>query len=388
MRRYITVAASFVIMLCLGGMFAWSLIAKELTEVYGFSAARTQLVFGIFFTVFPVAMLFAGKAEKRLGPRNMTIISSLFFTAGYLLSSFSNGNYLLILTGMGVMAGIGTGFGYLAALTLPVRWFPDKKGLITGVVVAGFGFAAIFYSLFAEYLLNSGREILEVFKIIGITYGAVIVAMAFLLINPAGFTESISQIKVRFANTSKFYKLFFGLFLGTFAGLLIIGNLTPMGAEHGISSHILVLGVSGFAVANSAGRVSWGFISDYIGAGLTILFALAFQGVSILLIGYPNIIGQSTLTPTLYLVLSAMIGFGFGGNFVLFAKETAQFFGIPNMGAIYPYVFLGYSFAGLLGPLTGGVLFDIFKSYDLPILISAVMSIAGAGIFLTDYFRR
>ena len=383
MKKYLTVASSFIIMLCLGSMFAWSVIAKELASDFGFSLSKTQLVFGIFFTVFPITMLLAGRMERRTGPKLLAFISAALFMGGYLLSSMSNGSYPLILFGMGVLSGAGTGFGYLAALTTPARWFPGKKGLITGIVVAGFGLAAVSFSLFAENLLNSGFNVLESLRIIGITYGAIVAVMALFVYNPPGYGEVKTKIDYSFLKTRKYLKLISGFFMGTFAGLLVIGSLTAIGAQYKIENHILVLGVSGFALANCIGRITWGFLSDYIGANISISLALTFQAISIFLIGH------TSLTPNLYLLFAALIGFGFGSNFVLFAKETAQIFGLRDFGSVYPYIFLGYSLAGILGPITGGLLFDLLKSFSLPTAIAAGMSLAGAILFLNlKYSKR
>lgn len=380
MKKYLTVVSSFLIMLCLGSMFAWSIVARELTNDFGFSLSKTQFVFGIFFTFFPITMLLAGKLERKTGPKLLVLISAALFTGGYLLSALSNGSYPLILIGMGVLSGAGTGFGYLAALALPARWFPQRKGLITGIVVAGFGLAAVFFSFFAEYLLNSGKSVLGALKIIGVSYGTVVALMALFIYNPQGFGEDRKMIDYSFLRSRAYFKLLVGFFMGTFAGLLIIGSLTAIGAQYNIENHTLVLGVSGFALANFLGRIAWGFLSDYIGSNISVLLALTFQAISIFLIGH------LTLTPVLYLVVAALIGFGFGSNFVLFARETAQMFGLEHFGSIYPYVFLGYSLAGILGPVTGGLLYDLLKDFSIPTVIAAGMSLAGA--FVSNPFKR
>jgi len=381
MKKYLTVISSFIVMLCLGSMFAWSVIARELANDFGFSLSKTQLVFGVFFTFFPITMLLAGKLERKTGPKLLVLISAALFTGGYLLSSLSGGSYPLILTGMGVLSGAGTGFGYLAALTVPARWFPQRKGLITGIVVAGFGLAAVFFSFFAEHLLNSGKSVLETLKIIGLSYGAIVTVMALFIYNPQGYGEE-DRVKIdySFLRTRAYVKLLIGFFMGTFAGLLVIGSLTAIGAQNNIENHILVLGVSGFALANFLGRILWGFLSDYIGSNLSVLLALTFQAISIFLIGH------ITLTPSLYLLFAALIGFGFGSNFVLFARETAQLFGLKNFGSIYPYVFLGYSLAGMLGPVTGGLLYDLLNDFSLPTAIAAGMSLIGA--LVANLFKK
>jgi MFS transporter, OFA family, oxalate/formate antiporter len=129
-RKYLTVFASFVIMLCIGSVYAWSIIASELIEKYRFSAFQSQIIFGTLIAIFPVTMIFAGHLGKKIKHRYFGYISGLLFFSGYLLAGCSQGNFILILTGIGVLAGIATGFGYWVALTSPVQWFPEKKGLL------------------------------------------------------------------------------------------------------------------------------------------------------------------------------------------------------------------------------------------------------------------
>lgn len=381
MKRFLTVIASFFIMLCLGGVYAWSVVASELRK-YNFTASQTQIIFGLLISVFTITMIFAGKIERKTNTKIVAYLSAIFFFLGYLISSFSGENFYLILLGIGIFAGIGTGFGYSASLTAPVKWFPEKKGLVTGVAAAGFGLAATFLSILIETLLKAGKNIFEIFLIIAISYGLIILIFANFLDTPEQKEKKHEEIKIlEFLKTSQFYKLFFGILMGTFAGLLVIGSLKPIGIEKNITSNILVVGVSVFAIANFLGRIIWGFISDYLGSSLTIFLSLTLQAASIFLLGY------LPLKDVSYVIFSALIGFGFGSNFVLFARETSHIYGVNNLGIVYPYVFLGYGIAGIFGPLTGGVLYDIFKNYNGAIYIASFFSFIGAFIFILNYFK-
>jgi OFA family oxalate/formate antiporter-like MFS transporter len=376
MKKILVVISSFFIMLCLGSVYAWSLVSTELIFNYGFSSVQSQLVFGLLIAVFPVTMIFAGKYETRIGTRNLAVLSAVFFSAGYLLSGFSNGNFWAILFGVGILTGIGTGLGYLVALTTPVKYFPNKKGLVTGISTAGFGLAAFIFSLITEKLLLDGKRILDIFLIIAIVYGFIILFFSVFLKAPSISSQATPKFSSRFSIDSKFIKLFTGIFLGTFAGLLVIGNLKLIGSEHAIPNHTLVIGVSVFAIANFTGRLAWGNLSDYINANICIVTALTLQAVSVFLIGLLD------LNSTNYLLLSAIIGFSFGSNFVLFAKKTTLYYGVDKLGLVYPYVFLGYAIAGIAGPLTGGAIYDIFKNYDYASFLASAISLSGAVIFL------
>ena len=332
--------------------------------------------------LFRSTMIFVGLLSKKFNPKYFGYISGILFSAGYFLASLSEGKFLPIYIGVGIIAGIGTGFGYWVSLTSSVKWFPDRKGLITGIAAAGFGLGAIFMSEISQIILSNGHSILDFFRIIAIVYGLIIVFLAnFIFQNKQASTDNTAPPKVSFfVNSTIFKKLFSGIFLGTFAGFLIIGSLKIIGSQHSISNESLVLGVVLFAMANFSGRLGWGYLSDRIEASLTIFLALMFQALSIIsLILFP-------LTDTIYLILSVLIGFGFGGNFVLFAKESAQVFGIKNLGLVYPYVFIGTAFAGIAGPFSGGFLFDISGTYYYAIILASTMSVLGSFIFLYHFF--
>lgn len=383
MRRLFTVLASFIIMLCIGSVYAWSVIASELIDKYGFSVSQSQLIFGTLIAIFPVTMIFVGQLGKKIDPRYFGYTSALMFSLGYFLASSSDGNFTIIWIGIGFMAGIATGFGYWIALTLPVQWFPEKKGLITGISAAGFGLGAVFMSELSDILLKSGYNLLQLFKIIGISYGLIIFIssnLIFQIQTKSGNSEQPAKAR-DFINSKFFRILFLGIFLGTFAGLLIIGSLNIIGSQYNISNHNLVLGVALFAIANFAGRLIWGVLSDHLGASFSIFLALLFQSISIFLL---NVF---TLSDISYLILSSFIGFGFGGNFVLFAKETAQVYGVKNLGVIYPYVFIGYAIAGIAGPISSGLMYDFSGSFFYAIILASFMSLAGSLLFLKHFLK-
>ncbi|MDZ4121418.1 MAG: MFS transporter [Candidatus Cloacimonadaceae bacterium] len=376
MTKYFSCAASFGIMLCLGGVYAWSIFAAELQAAYGFSATQTQMIFGTHIAVFPVTMIFANMLKHRTSDLLVSSLSAILLSWGYIMAGTSGGAFDRIFIGIGVIAGIGTGLGYFIALTTPVEWFHENKGLITGIAAAGFSLSAVILANVTELLLNNKIGVLQIFTGIGIVYGVVILGLSpFLKSPPAVITENK---RIRKANivTLGFFKLLLGIFCGTFAGLIIIGNLKQIGLEHGIESRIILQGLTLFAVSNFAGRLIWGAVSDYIGSKLCIILALTLQAVSIYYIGF-------TLLPKFaFLIFSALIGFGFGANFVLFVKETSKAFGHQNLGYVYPYVFLGFAAAVIVGPLLSGTIFDFTGNYSSISGIAITLSLVGATLFL------
>lgn len=384
MKKISTLIASFITMLCIGSLYAWSIIASELIKNYEFSASQSQIIFGMIIGIFPVTMIFVGQLGKKMRHKYFGYISGLLFLTGYLIASLSQGNFFLIFLGIGILAGIATGFGYWMSLTAPVQWYPHKKGLITGIAAAGFGLGAVFMSELSKIILGKGYNVLELIMFLGIFYGVIVIIMSNFIYQANTQEDSSSQpVQISdFINTSTFKKLFVGIFLGTFAGLLIIGSLKIIGEQYGVTLSVLVFGVSLFALSNFLGRLSWGFLSDHLGSSMTLFLALLVQSLAILSLVLFSI-NDST-----YLLLSFLIGFGFGGNFVLFARETAQEFGVKNLGIIYPYVFLGYAIAGIAGPFSGGLLYDLSGTFLYSILLASAMSLVGSMMFLVNYFRE
>lgn len=370
-------------MLCIGSVYAWSIIAKELIEDFNFSASQSQIIFGTVISIFPITMVLVGQIAKRIKHKYFGYISGILFYLGYTLASHSQGNFFLILIGIGVFAGIATGFGYWVAFTTPVQWFPKRKGLITGIAAAGFGLGAVFMSEGAELFLLDGKNVLQLLQMVGILYGLIIVIFSILIFQNQKKLETKEDVVeiLPIIRSKVFRKLFLGIFLGTFAGLLIIGSLRLIGSQYNISNHHLILGIIFFAMANFSGRLIWGFISDYLGARVSLFAALLFQSVSVIALI------MFTLTDFSFLVISFLIGFGFGGNFVLFAKATLQEFGLKKLGLIYPYVFLGYAIAGIAGPISGGALYDLLGSFTFAIILASFMSLIGSLLFLPAFCK-
>jgi OFA family oxalate/formate antiporter-like MFS transporter len=294
----------------------------------------------------------------------------LFFGGGYILASFSQGNFLLIFLGIGLLSGIGTGLGYMTSIALPVKWFPENKGLITGLAASGFAAGSIGLTFWAGWMLNNSVSVFAVFRLVGIIYGALILILALLL--PRHSSQISATVKPLKYKQSVW--LFVSMFLGTFAGLMVIGNIKLIGAgiftESQLSMAIIV-----FSASNLSGRLFWGWLSDKKKVVLLLAIALLMQGVGTLMIGileWPLV---------LFLLFVLFIGAGFGANFVLFAHETARVFGVSNLSRIYPFVFLGYGFAGIVGPVTGGALFDATGDFEIAAVISFVVSLMGILIF-------
>ena len=293
--------------------------------------------------------------------------------SGYVVASFSEGAFVLLLLGLGIIAGSGIGFCYVCTLSVSMKWFPGRKGLVTGVTVAGFGGGAILLSSAAELLLSGGMDVLVFFRWFGLCSGLLLFGAASLLADPLD-TQPVLNRSFRNSAvfTMPFAILFTGMSVGTFAGLLIIANLTPLLMNTGLSEGMATVGVSVFAVGNAAGRIIWGQVFDRI-EYKSIALSLGTLAVTAGLLLIP-------MPPWSHIATSGLLGFGFGANFVIYASAISRFFGVDSFPWLYPFCFLAYGIAGILGPGMGGVLMDITGSYT-PSLTICILLAASAGIF-------
>ncbi|MFW5781820.1 MAG: MFS transporter [Candidatus Muiribacteriaceae bacterium] len=362
-NKWSVLIAGVFLQTILGGIYAWSTFVPFLIKEYGLSTGQTGFIFGLTIAVFTIAMIQAGRFMARKGPRLTAFIGACLFATGYVLSSFSNGNFALLLISIGFITGSGIGFGYVCPLSVGMKWFPERKGLVTGVAVAGFGGGAIILSSAGEYLIMNGMDVLLFFRYLGIVAGALMMIMSFFITDPEGYENAAGSEKRQSGIRSRqFAILAFGLFAGTFSGLMIIGNLKPIMLKAGLSEVFATSTISLFAVGNALGRVTWGHLFDRlyyksITASLSVLFvALPFLLFPIGQLGFQ--------------IISVILGLGFGACFVVYASSVSKFFGMNRFASIYPMVFLGYGFAGLTGPGIGGGIADCYGSYDPAVYLS------------------
>lgn len=363
-------------MLCLGSLYAWSIFVPELKSKYEFSTAQTQLIFGTVIIVFTLTMIWAAKLNKKLGPHVVATFSGLIFLLGYVVAYLSKGNFYFLWFGIGILGGIGTGLGYFVSLTVPVKWFPEKKGLVTGIIAAGFGIGAIVLTYIAELLLKFQMDVLKIFLYTGLIYGIVIIFLAQKIREPNIIATNFAEISISLKDGVLLYQLIIGIFAGTFTGLLVIGNLKPIALTQNINESTITLAIALFALSNFSGRIVWGWLNDFFSNTILVPIALILQGVAALGLIYFQ------KTDLIFIVLVLIVGFCFGTNFVLFARDTIQKFGIGSYEKMYPYIFLGYGVAGILGPVVGGRVFDTSGSYFYALIFAFVLSVMASLIYV------
>lgn len=380
LEKWVVLTACVILQSILGGIYAWSSFVQPLTETYGLNRGQCGAVFGLTIAVFTIAMIPAGKFLNRNGPRNTALIGSLLFAAGHILASYGNGSFVSLLFGYGLLVGTGIGFGYVCPLTTCMKWFPENRGLVTGVAVAGFGGGAIILSSVAEYLLYSQNyNVLELFRFTGAVFGATAVFASLFIKDPAKqktCTERSDDLELFPHLLSRSFVLtFLAMFAGTFSGLLVIGNLKPMMLDFGLGEIEATLSISLFAIGNISGRVIWGQVYDRFGAKSTILMSQTLLFASLLLLHAGGSTGL--------LLTTILIGAGFGSCFVVYASTIVDKFGVKLFAGLYPICFLGYGLAAIVGPAAGGWLADSTGSFAGSINLSlSIVLLSTIMIFL------
>jgi MFS transporter, OFA family, oxalate/formate antiporter len=339
----------------------------------------------------------------RLGPRKLAMAGGIVLGIGYLLAGLVAGkSYALLFTFIGLVGGAGIGLAYVVPITVGVRWFPDKKGLITGLAVAGFGFGALIWvklagawgHLIGEYGLNS------TFAIYGVTFLVACLIGSIWMVNPPegwkpegwsppevkpGTTAAAGAVDLptsEMLRAPQFFMIFFCFVFGAGAGLMSIGLMKafPMKAMMAEGMDWVAASAAAgtamavcFSLANGIGRIAWGAMSDKLGRKASIMIMMATQGIMVIAFQW------MAATPALLYLGATLIGFNFGGNFALFPTVTADTFGTKYLAQNYGWVFLAYGVGGIFGPIMGGMLGDM-GSFPMAFTICGSLCLVAAVI--------
>jgi MFS family permease len=407
-NRWFIVVGAVLIQLALGAIYAWSVFTARLTDTagtYAFTASQTAWIFSAGLATFATVMVLAGRVLPRVGPRPLTIAGGLLLGGGYVLAGFFGDSFWIQLLSIGIVGGAGIGLAYVVPISVCVKWFPDKKGLITGLAVAGFGFGAtIWVKLAGSWfggLLNTTSlfglpGVQSVFVIYGIALAALVLLGSMVMVNPpddylpSGWTPPVTEnndhegaVEFRardMLRTPQFYMLWSVFMFAGISGLMVIYSIKLFGIDalehHGVAGAGAITGtaMAWYAIFNGVGRIAWGSISDRIGRKTTITLMAALQGLTMLMtyhifISFGLVYG--------FIIATALIGFNYGGSFALFPAITADYFGNKNVGGNYGWMFTAYGVAGLAGPLLAGYFKDAAQGASQPSVWMTPFMIAG-----------
>lgn len=388
-NRWLIVVGALLIQLCLGAIYAWSVFRKPLETALTISSTQASLPFSFVLIFFAMATVVGGRLQDRFGPKIVAIIGGLLLASGMILASFAQ-NITMVVIAYGVISGIGIGFAYVCPISAGVKWFPDKRGLITGLAVAGFGAGALIVGPLARSMIDT-LGTFPTFRYLGIAYLILILIGAIILRNPpagykpanwnppqpAGGTIRTDFSAGQMLSTIQFWLIWLTYFAGCAAGLMIIGQTSPIAQElAGFTKETAAVGVSVLAIFNALGRIFWGRISDSLGRTRALFIMFLINAAAIL--GYfliPSV-------PLIFWVGIALVGSSFGGYLAIYPAVTADFYGTKNSGINYGLVFTAYGVGGLLSNIFAPRIKEITGNYNIAFLITALLCIiAGIVIF-------
>ncbi len=401
MNRWWVVVGSLVIQISLGAVYIWSVFQTPLKRAFpGWTETMVTLPAQIVLAAFAAAVICGGRIQDRLGPRKVATAGGIIVGLGLILARFTSNFeagaalWWLILT-FSVMGGIGIGAAYVCPIATCVKWFPDKKGLTTGLAVAGFGAGAFFFAPLAKGLISGVHyellrvklfplpeiEVFNTFMVLGIIFLIAVVTGAQLLRNPpAGYIPSgwtppqpagnVSS-KVDFTPTEMlrkptFWFLWLTYFAGCATGLQVIMKASPTwqsfafetsqstitDADFQSVTAAGAMAVSILAIFNSLGRILWGKVSDSIGWNMTLILIFTICGIAMLLLDTMRVY-------PLYLTSICVIGLCFGGYLALYPAVTADLYGTKHIGVNYGWMYTAYGAGGLVGPFLAAHLMKV-----------------------------
>jgi len=388
-KRWLILTAGFLANMCQGIAYASSVFMVPVMSNFKISPenkAQATIVFSLIIACLPIGAIVGGLISGKKGPKMSIGIGSIIFAAGLILASFATKSLslnMLYLT-FGVMLGIGSGMAYGSIIGVVAQWFPDKRGLATGLVVAALGGGPIILAPLAEWLLKT-YNLAGTYLIFGIAFAIVMIIAAFIVSTPpAGYKPEGFEPKAPIGNKStkdfnaiemlkapSFWTLFFLYVSGAFSGLMIISQAKGITldvimksnfAQGDYAAQLAVTGVMILAVANAFGRMFWGAISDKIGRipVLIIMFAL-----NCTIMAFLNIISFNFYT---FMISMLVIGLCFGGYLGLFPSLCVDFFGAKNITLNYGILFAAFAVAGVAGPMAGASLEPVSAYYTAAIL--------------------
>jgi MFS transporter, OFA family, oxalate/formate antiporter len=423
-NRWVIGIAGVIVMICLGTVYSWSLFTNSIVAGLGLSTQDATLAFELAIFFLGVGAVIGGRWQDSVGPRTVTIVGVLLWGAGVALAGLGTeglGKFWLYAT-YGVMGGLGMGMGYVTPVAMVTKWFPDRRGLGSGMVVMGFGLGAFVYNQVvtrldvykavakpaaafvkakgeaikagttfhpAQYALPAGtfHGLMTLFVVSGIVFIIVGGLCAFILKNPpagysvAGATGAVSVAPSAPSYTPsealampQLYGLWLLLFLNVTAGILIISNAAPIYTELTGATPALAGQVYGFlAVFNGLGRFFWGSVSDRLGRNVTYTVMYLVQAVIFFMMAFTG----GFVAVGIYFAIVLLC---YGGGFGVMPSFNADFFGTKYMGQIYGYILTAWGVAGIVGPLIAAKVRDVTGSYHGALIPVAIMLIVASVI--------
>ena len=382
-NRWVPVMAGVVIQLCLGTIYIWGVFQPAIVELFDWPQATASLTFSLVLAFFVCGSTIGGMIQDKLSPKPVIIGGGIVLGIGVFLASFTTADrpWWLWIT-YGVIGGFGMGTTYTTIIACCQKWFPDKRGLITGLIVSALGFGGFIFTPVARALIS--RDVLQTFVWFAIIFASVCIIGALFIkdppegYKPEGWTPPAAKNGVtaksyttaEMVRTPQFYVVTFSLLLACAAGLMVIPFASVLGAQGGLSPVAATSGVMIISLFNSFGRLFWGAMSDRLGRRNTVFGLLVVAGVCMLFLAQAQ--GYAILA------LIAVVAFAYGGYLGVYPAITADFWGLRNMGMNYGLILLGFGVSAVGSSYVAGYIRDLTGGFHGSFLIAAIASFVGA----------
>ena len=384
-NRWWIAVAGVCMQMALGAAYAWSVFRIPLVKEFGWSIAQVSLTFTICWFCLGCTSFLGGLWMNRSGPRIVAVVAGLLWGGGVFLSSFAAHKLWLLYLGYGLIGGIGLGSGYIVPITVLVKWFPERRGLITGIAVAGFGAGSLISAPAAGKLMPT-VGLMPTFAYLGIAYGTVAVIAGLFMRNPPegwhppGWQPTAAQLSQRSdrdftlgesLRTWQWWALCGLMSVNTIAGLSIVSQAAPIFQELGkmtAATAATLVGV--ISIGNGLGRVVWSWISDH--AGRRSAFFAMYLLQAVLFWTFHSITSPAVLTIATFVIVMC-----YGGAYGITPAFAADYFGPRHVGPIFGLMLLPWAFPAAFGPLLFAYLRESTGGYTQALyLIAGLMTVA------------
>jgi len=386
-RGNLVLLAGVLFNLSIGVLYAWSVLKTKLTASideggWGRSSTEAGLPYTVAIVFFAIGLLIGGRIQDKIGPRWVVTTGGTLVGLGMIFSGLVGNNVTGITVCFGVITGLGIGFGYGCVTPPALKWFhPSKKGLISGMIVGGFGIAPVYFAPVMNTLLNN-FETHQALLYLGVAVAIISIPIAQLVKNPPLGYVPVAPEKYKLnapkptveinwkgmVKTKQFYLMFVMLLISASVGLMIIGNMSKIAKNQiGISdTAILAIIVSFLAITNTLGRVLGGLMSDKIGRANALFVVFSLQMINMAgFMFYQNL-------PTLIIGI-ILVGFSYGTLLSVFPSMIADLYGLKNYGTNFGVLYLAWGLAGVVAPITADIIYDINQNFNTAYVIAAFM---------------
>ncbi|MEM3712698.1 MAG: OFA family MFS transporter [Thermoproteota archaeon] len=395
MKGRFLVLTGFLINVCLGAVYSFSIFRTPLETLWGISATQSGLPFMVFLLFFSIFMAISGGLIKKWGPMKTSLLGGIMVGAGWIGASFSP-NIEIMTIMYGVIGGAGVGVAYGCPIAVSAAWFPQRSGLAIGLTVMGFGLSGVITAPLLTSLVKMLGP-LKTFLYAGLVFLIVLAVLSLTLRFPPSEASresktvsrvesdaSINLNRVQMVKTPSFYTLWSAYMIGCLAGLMAIGISSPFGKEVAkINEYVANLTIIVFSIFNGLGRPLFGWVTDKLNPrrGAMLSFALILMSSIILyLFGEGN--------PLIYLLSFSLLWLNLGGWLAMAPTMTKKLFGTRYYSENYGIVFTAYGVGAILGTYLSGMLKDFTGTYLSVFPIVAFLASLGMLIVLAGFKTR